>query len=75
MKKILMKKIIKNTVPIRKIFINMTDIKIKILTYPETDIKIFLKKKQKKCQYYRDWNKNLSEEEKEEKVSIWETII
>ena len=70
MKKILMKKIIKNTVPIRKIFINMTDIKIKILTYPETDIKIFLKKKQKKCQYYRDRNKNLSEEEKEEKVSI-----
>ena len=65
-----MKKIIKNTVPIRKIFINMTDIKIKILTYPETDIKIFLKKKQKKCQYYRDRNKNLSEEEKEEKVSI-----
>ena len=75
MKKILMKKIIKNTVPIRKIFINMTDIKIKILTYPETDIKIFLKKKQKKCQYYRDRNKNLSEEEKEERVSIWETII
>ena len=75
MKKILMKKIIKNTVPIRKNFINMTDIKIKILIYPETDIKIFLKKKQKKCQYYRDWNKNLSEEEKEEKVSIWETII
>ena len=70
MKKILMKKIIKNTVPIRKNFINMTDIKIKILTYPETDIKIFLKKKQKKCQYYRDRNKNLSEEEKEEKVSI-----
>ena len=70
MKKILMKKIIKNTVPIRKIFINMTDIKIKILTYPETDIKIFLKKKQKKCQYYRDRNKNLSEEEKEERVSI-----
>ena len=69
MKKILMKKIIKNTVPIRKIFINMTDIKIKILTYPETDIKIFLKKKQKKCQYYRDRNKNLSEEEKEERVS------
>ena len=65
-----MKKIIKNTVPIRKIFINMTDIKIKILTYPETDIKIFLKKKQKKCQYYRDRNKNLSEEEKEERVSI-----
>ena len=75
MKKILMKKLIKNTVPIRKIFINMTDIKIKILTYPETDIKIFLKKKQKKCQYYRDRNKNLSEEEKEERVSIWETII
>ena len=75
MKKILMKKIIKNTVPIRKIFINMTDIKIKILTYPETDIKIFLKKKQKKCQYYRDRNKNLSEEEKEERVSKWETII
>ena len=48
----------------------MTDIKIKILTYPETDIKIFLKKKQKKCQYYRDRNKNLSEEEKEERVSI-----
>ena len=70
MKKILMKKIIKNTVPIRKIFINMTDIKIKILIYPETDIKIFLKKKQKKCQYYRDRNKNLSEEEKEERVSI-----
>ena len=70
MKKILMKKLIKNTVPIRKIFINMTDIKIKILTYPETDIKIFLKKKQKKYQYYRDRNKNLSEEEKEEKVSI-----
>ena len=65
-----MKKIIKNTVPIRKIFINMTDIKIKILTYPETDIKILLKKKQKKCQYYRDRNKNLSEEEKEERVSI-----
>ena len=65
-----MKKLIKNTVPIRKIFINMTDIKIKILTYPETDIKIFLKKKQKKCQYYRDRNKNLSEEEKEERVSI-----
>ena len=75
MKKILMKKLIKNTVPIRKIFINMTDIKIKILTYPETDIKIFLKKKQKKCQYYRDRNKNLSEEEKEERVSKWETII
>ena len=34
---------------------------------PGTDIKIFLKKK-KNCQYHCDWNKNLSEEEKQKKV-------
>ena len=40
---------------------------------PDTDIKIFLKRKKisallKSSQYYREQNKNISEEEKEKKV-------
>ena len=36
---------------------------------PETDIKLFLKKKkEKKCQYHREFNKNLSEEQKQKQT-------
>ena len=46
---------------------------------PETDrfslLLLSEEEQEKNCQYHYDWNKNLSEEEKQKRLNIWKISI